>query len=150
MPRTSGRDVAVHKTWLNLACISSTRPSTRCTQVCGIGNVALDCARVLLRGASGLAKTDVAGHALDALSRSAGGVQEVHLVARRGPVQVGSDGGGAWGAACSGSAAPLGRRGQGGAPGGWCRWGLVAVVVCVGGTGGEVRAVQMGRPMGVA
>jgi hypothetical protein len=55
--------------------------------VCGIGNVALDCARVLLKRPAALASTDIAAHALDALRR-AGRVREVHLFARRGPVQV--------------------------------------------------------------
>ncbi len=56
--------------------------------VCGIGNVALDCARVLLRSPSELAPTDLARHALRQL-QSGSRVREVHLVARRGPVQVG-------------------------------------------------------------
>ena len=56
--------------------------------MCGIGNVALDCARVMIKGADGLAKTDAAGHALDALRGAEGKVKDVHLVARRGPVQV--------------------------------------------------------------
>lgn len=54
--------------------------------VCGIGNVALDCARVLLRPLSQLAPTDIAGHAMQQLARSR--VLRVHLFARRGPVQV--------------------------------------------------------------
>ncbi|GBF88624.1 NADPH:adrenodoxin mitochondrial-like [Raphidocelis subcapitata] len=55
--------------------------------VCGIGNVALDCARLLLKRPAALATTDIAGHALDAL-RKAGRVREVQLFARRGPVQA--------------------------------------------------------------
>lgn len=54
--------------------------------VCGIGNVALDCARVLLRPAGDLATTDIAGHALEQLRTAR--VKQVHLFARRGPVQV--------------------------------------------------------------
>lgn len=54
--------------------------------VCGIGNVALDCARVLLRPVDELAGTDIARHALQQLRNSK--VQQVHLCARRGPVQV--------------------------------------------------------------
>ena len=61
-------------------------------QVCGIGNVALDCARLLLRGDQALSRTDMASHALGALRGS--GVKHVHLVARRGPVQVRGRGGG--------------------------------------------------------
>ncbi|GAX76390.1 hypothetical protein CEUSTIGMA_g3835.t1 [Chlamydomonas eustigma] len=56
--------------------------------VCGIGNVALDCARVLLKGAERLKKTDLASHALQSLQQAAGTIEEVHLVARRGPVQA--------------------------------------------------------------
>jgi NADPH-dependent glutamate synthase beta subunit-like oxidoreductase len=54
--------------------------------VCGIGNVALDCARILLRPVSELASTDIARHALQQLQHSK--VRQVQLCARRGPVQV--------------------------------------------------------------
>ena len=54
--------------------------------VIGIGNVALDCARVLLSSPDRIQQTDIAEHALQQLRHSA--VQHVHLVARRGPVQV--------------------------------------------------------------
>lgn len=54
--------------------------------VCGIGNVALDCARVLLRPVEQLAATDIAQHALQQLKHSK--VKVVQLCARRGPVQV--------------------------------------------------------------
>jgi adrenodoxin-NADP+ reductase len=54
--------------------------------VCGIGNVALDCARVLLRPVEQLASTDIAQHALQQLRQSK--VRTVQLCARRGPVQV--------------------------------------------------------------
>jgi hypothetical protein len=54
--------------------------------VCGIGNVALDCARVLLRPVADLAKTDIARHALEQLRLSK--VKTVQLCARRGPIQV--------------------------------------------------------------
>lgn len=60
--------------------------------ICGIGNVALDCARVLLRRVGDLASTDIAAHALAQL-RERCCVREVHLFARRGPVQVGSEAG---------------------------------------------------------
>lgn len=56
--------------------------------ICGIGNVALDCARILLKGSEGLTASDAAAHALEALKAVAGKVKDVHLVARRGPVQV--------------------------------------------------------------
>lgn len=54
--------------------------------VFGMGNVALDCARVLLSDPAALAGTDIAEHALSALRRSA--VRSVDLVGRRGAVQV--------------------------------------------------------------
>ena len=58
----------------------------RSVAICGLGNVAVDCARVLLRPVEELAKTDIAAHAVDALRRSS--VKEVHLVGRRGPAQA--------------------------------------------------------------
>ncbi|MEU9734592.1 FAD-dependent oxidoreductase [Streptomyces sp. NPDC048002] len=51
--------------------------------VVGNGNVALDVARILLGDPAELAGTDIAGHALSALRRSA--VREVVLLGRRGP-----------------------------------------------------------------
>ncbi|KXZ43745.1 hypothetical protein GPECTOR_81g194 [Gonium pectorale] len=65
----------------------------RSVAICGIGNVALDCARALLAPPARFAPTDLAAHALVQLAGGAGGsgrsgVREVHLVARRGPVQA--------------------------------------------------------------
>ncbi len=60
--------------------------STPRAVVVGIGNVALDISRVLLRDPEELAKTDIAGHALQALRQSK--VREVVVVARRGPAQA--------------------------------------------------------------
>jgi ferredoxin--NADP+ reductase len=57
--------------------------------VVGVGNVAMDIARVLLRSPDELAKTDIAGHALEALRTSK--VREVVLLARRGPAQAAFD-----------------------------------------------------------
>jgi len=54
--------------------------------VVGVGNVALDVARILCRTPEALATTDIADDALDALSRSR--VREVYLLGRRGPVQA--------------------------------------------------------------
>lgn len=54
--------------------------------VVGVGNVALDISRILLRSPDELAKTDIADHALTALRASR--VREVVLLARRGPAQV--------------------------------------------------------------
>jgi adrenodoxin-NADP+ reductase len=54
--------------------------------VFGLGNVALDCARILLRSPDELARTDIAAHALAALRGSA--IRRVVLVGRRGPAQT--------------------------------------------------------------
>ena len=54
--------------------------------VLGLGNVAIDCARMLLQAPARLAATDVAGHALAQLAR--GAARSVDLIGRRGPVQV--------------------------------------------------------------
>ncbi len=54
--------------------------------VIGNGNVAIDVARLLLRSADELSKTDIAEHALTALARSQ--IEEVMVVGRRGPLQV--------------------------------------------------------------
>eukprot|EP00879_Flechtneria_rotunda_P017518 GHRR01018367.1.p1 GENE.GHRR01018367.1~~GHRR01018367.1.p1 ORF type:complete len:317 (+),score=67.40 GHRR01018367.1:162-1112(+) len=54
--------------------------------VCGIGNVALDCARVVLRPVQDLLNTDIAQHALQQLLKSK--VSQIHLCARRGPMQA--------------------------------------------------------------
>lgn len=54
--------------------------------VVGVGNVAIDVARVLLSGAERMARTDIADTALAALRTSA--VNEVVILARRGPAQA--------------------------------------------------------------
>ena len=54
--------------------------------ICGLGNVAVDCARILLQPTERLASTDIAQHALKQLQHSA--IREAHLIGRRGPVQV--------------------------------------------------------------
>jgi ferredoxin--NADP+ reductase len=54
--------------------------------VVGVGNVAVDVARILARSHDELTSTDLADHALDALKAS--GVREVHLLGRRGPAQA--------------------------------------------------------------
>ncbi len=54
--------------------------------IIGQGNVALDVARVLVQKVDELRKTDISSHALDTLSRSR--IKRVHVVGRRGPVQV--------------------------------------------------------------
>jgi ferredoxin--NADP+ reductase len=54
--------------------------------VIGIGNVAIDVARILCRTPQELARTDIAAYALDALAQSR--VKEVYLIGRRGPAQA--------------------------------------------------------------
>lgn len=54
--------------------------------VVGVGNVAIDVARILCRTADELRKTDIAPHALEALSQSK--IKEVHILGRRGPAQA--------------------------------------------------------------
>lgn len=52
----------------------------------GQGNVAVDCARVLLKPWQSLQNTDIAQHALEVLQESR--VSRVHLVGRRGPAHA--------------------------------------------------------------
>ena len=54
--------------------------------VVGVGNVAVDVARILCRSAEELAKTDIADYALEALRKSR--IKEVYLLGRRGPAQA--------------------------------------------------------------
>jgi ferredoxin--NADP+ reductase len=54
--------------------------------VIGVGNVAVDVARILCRTPEELSKTDIADHALEALSKSR--VREVFILGRRGPAQA--------------------------------------------------------------
>ncbi len=54
--------------------------------VVGVGNVAVDVARMLCRTPEELAGTDIADYALDALAESR--VREVYLLGRRGPAQA--------------------------------------------------------------
>lgn len=54
--------------------------------VVGNGNVALDVARILSKTREEFAGSDIVGHALDALDRSA--VREITILGRRGPHQI--------------------------------------------------------------
>jgi ferredoxin--NADP+ reductase len=54
--------------------------------VVGVGNVAVDVARILCRSPEELATTDIADHALEALRKSR--IREVYLLGRRGPAQA--------------------------------------------------------------
>ncbi|MGQ5634899.1 MULTISPECIES: FAD-dependent oxidoreductase [unclassified Streptomyces] len=58
----------------------------RAAVVIGVGNVAVDVTRMLVRGAEELRPTDIPQGALDALAAS--GVTEVQMVGRRGPAQA--------------------------------------------------------------
>lgn len=54
--------------------------------VVGIGNVAMDVTRILVKDPDALANSDIASYALEALRKS--GVEEVILLGRRGPAQA--------------------------------------------------------------
>jgi ferredoxin--NADP+ reductase len=54
--------------------------------VVGIGNVAMDCARILATRAEELGKTDIGDHTLPHFASS--GIREIAVLARRGPVQA--------------------------------------------------------------
>lgn len=54
--------------------------------VVGVGNVAMDVTRILATAPAELEKTDLAGHALEALRESR--VRTVYVLGRRGPVQA--------------------------------------------------------------
>ncbi len=58
----------------------------RSVAVVGVGNVAVDVARVLAKAATELRGTDLPDHVLDVLDRSA--VSDIHLLGRRGPAQA--------------------------------------------------------------
>ncbi|MBW7882874.1 MAG: FAD-dependent oxidoreductase [Caldilineaceae bacterium] len=54
--------------------------------VVGVGNVAMDVARILAKSVEELKSTDIADHALEALAGS--NIKDIYVVARRGPAQV--------------------------------------------------------------
>ncbi|MGC8739391.1 MAG: NADP oxidoreductase [Candidatus Hydrogenedens sp.] len=54
--------------------------------IIGMGNVALDVARILCRPVSELSKTDISNHAIKVLGESK--LKEVYIVGRRGPTQA--------------------------------------------------------------
>jgi ferredoxin--NADP+ reductase len=58
----------------------------RTVAVIGVGNVAVDVARVLAKTSDELRITDVPGHVLDVLSASR--IEDIHVLGRRGPVQA--------------------------------------------------------------
>ena len=60
--------------------------SAKSVAIIGMGNVALDVARILAKTKAELAKTDITDYALEQLSKSA--IDQIYLIARRGPVQA--------------------------------------------------------------
>jgi ferredoxin--NADP+ reductase len=54
--------------------------------IIGVGNVAIDVARILCRTVEELKETDIADYALEALGRSR--IRDVYLLGRRGPLQA--------------------------------------------------------------
>src|SRR5215207_5347125 len=68
------------------ARVEAALDGTRSVVVVGVGNVALDVARVLARTADELETTDMPQHVLDALA--AVPVEEITVVGRRGPAQA--------------------------------------------------------------
>lgn len=70
----------------SLPVASTILQDTETAVVVGHGNVALDVARMLVSPIDVLRRTDIANHALDALSRHR--VKRVRIVGRRGPVQA--------------------------------------------------------------
>lgn len=59
---------------------------TAAAAVIGNGNVALDVARILAKTEAEFEGSDIVGHALEALDRSA--VRSIHILGRRGPHQI--------------------------------------------------------------
>lgn len=60
--------------------------AARSVAVVGVGNVAVDVARVLAKTADELRSTDLPDHVLDVLQRSK--VEDIHMIGRRGPAQA--------------------------------------------------------------
>lgn len=68
------------------ACMVQMTLEARGVVVVGVGNVAVDVARILAKTADELAQTDIADHALEVLARSQ--VTDIYVLGRRGPVQA--------------------------------------------------------------
>lgn len=60
--------------------------SCKAAVIVGVGNVAMDVARVLAKSADELRSTDMADHAIEALAHS--NIKDIYVLARRGPAQV--------------------------------------------------------------
>ncbi len=59
---------------------------TETVVVIGVGNVAVDVARVLTKTAAEMASTDIADHAIAAIADSP--IRKVHMIGRRGPLEA--------------------------------------------------------------
>jgi ferredoxin--NADP+ reductase len=59
---------------------------TQAAAVIGVGNVALDVARILAKTRAELAATDMPDHALDAIDKAS--FDDIHIFGRRGPVEA--------------------------------------------------------------
>lgn len=60
--------------------------SVKKVAIIGLGNVAIDVARILTKSSDVLSNTDITAYTLDALKKSQ--IEEIYLIARRGPVQA--------------------------------------------------------------
>src|SRR5690606_36082944 len=60
--------------------------SQKSAVIVGVGNVAVDVARILCRTRDELATTDIADYALEQLAESA--IEDVYMLGRRGPAQA--------------------------------------------------------------
>ncbi len=60
--------------------------NTDAAVVIGNGNVALDCARVLVRSREGMAHADIANHAMETIEQAP--LTDVYLTGRRGPLEA--------------------------------------------------------------
>lgn len=60
--------------------------SSRAAVVVGVGNVAMDVARILAKSPEELAETDITDYALAALAQS--NIKDIYILSRRGPVQA--------------------------------------------------------------
>lgn len=73
----NGHPDFAHRTF-NLSCSAAV--------IVGVGNVAMDVARILAKTPEELATTDIAAHALEALKESR--IRDIYILARRGPAQA--------------------------------------------------------------
>ncbi|PPR58639.1 MAG: NADPH-ferredoxin reductase FprA, partial [Alphaproteobacteria bacterium MarineAlpha4_Bin2] len=60
--------------------------NTNAVVVIGVGNVAIDCARVLVKTPAEMSTTDLATHAAEAIHASP--LEDVYMVGRRGPIEA--------------------------------------------------------------